>query len=266
MEQLSGLAWVTGHPDDQPRIQRGPCDPLAGMHAAFAFLVALAQRDATGEGRHVECTMVEGALNAAAEQLLEFTATGKKMQRLGNRASHAAPQGLYPARGHSAEAPRWLALSVETDAQWHALAALLDRLDWADDPALASLAGRRAQHDALDEHLRSWVAERDVDDAVDALLSAGVPAAPLCDPRLASRCPQHAARGFFEEVTHPVTGTQPVPTVPFRLDDVARWIHRPAPTLGQHSRPILESWLGLGSAELDVLEQRGVIGTRPAGA
>ena len=54
MEQMSGLAWLTGHVDDQPRIQRGPCDPLAGMHAAFAFLVALARRDASGEGVHVE--------------------------------------------------------------------------------------------------------------------------------------------------------------------------------------------------------------------
>jgi len=44
MEQMSGLAWVTGHPEDQPRIQRGPCDPLAGMHAVFSLLVALAER------------------------------------------------------------------------------------------------------------------------------------------------------------------------------------------------------------------------------
>ena len=48
MEQMSGLAWLTGHADDQPRIQRGPCDPLAGMHASFAFLVALAEREASG--------------------------------------------------------------------------------------------------------------------------------------------------------------------------------------------------------------------------
>ena len=59
MEQIRGLAWVTGHADDQPRIQRGPCDPLAGMHAAFALLVALARARATGRGVHVEVPMVE---------------------------------------------------------------------------------------------------------------------------------------------------------------------------------------------------------------
>ena len=68
MEQLTGLAWITGHPHDQPRIQRGPCDPQAGMHAAFAALVGLADREVSGRGHVFECTMVEGARNAAAEQ------------------------------------------------------------------------------------------------------------------------------------------------------------------------------------------------------
>ncbi|MGE4606807.1 MAG: CoA transferase, partial [Myxococcota bacterium] len=83
IEQLSGLAWLTGHPGDQPRIPRGPCDPLAGMHGAFAFLVAYAERVASGHGHHVESTMVESALNVAAEQLVEWSAYGNLMQRDG---------------------------------------------------------------------------------------------------------------------------------------------------------------------------------------
>ena len=62
MEQVTGLAWITGHTDDQPRIQRGPSDPNAGMHAAFAMLVGFAEREATGRGCLLEVTMVEGAL------------------------------------------------------------------------------------------------------------------------------------------------------------------------------------------------------------
>ena len=62
MEQVTGLAWITGHRDDQPRIQRGPSDPNAGMHAAFALIVGLAEREATGRGCLLEVTMVEGAL------------------------------------------------------------------------------------------------------------------------------------------------------------------------------------------------------------
>jgi crotonobetainyl-CoA:carnitine CoA-transferase CaiB-like acyl-CoA transferase len=80
MEQMSGMAWLTGHVDDPPRIQRGPCDPVAGMHAAFALLVAMAERDHGGRGHFVECAMVEAALNVAAEQVAEYTAYGNLMQ------------------------------------------------------------------------------------------------------------------------------------------------------------------------------------------
>ena len=63
MEQISGLACVTGFADGPPVIPRGPCDPLAGMHAVLALLVALEHRRRTGEGQLVESTMVEAALN-----------------------------------------------------------------------------------------------------------------------------------------------------------------------------------------------------------
>ena len=76
MEQITGMAWVTGFADGPPLIPRGACDPLAGMHAVFALLVALEARDRTGEGMLVEVTMVEAALNAAAEQVVEHSADG----------------------------------------------------------------------------------------------------------------------------------------------------------------------------------------------
>jgi len=262
MEQLSGLAWLTGHPDDQPRIQRGPCDPLAGMHAAFAFLVALAEREATGRGVHVECAMVEGALNAAAEQLVELTAYGQLLEREGNRSPAAAPQGLYACRGHDPmRNPQWLALAVASDAQWEALVAWLGAPAWARDPALVHHAGRRAAHHRIDAELAPRLAELDRDAAVEELLCAGVPAAPVADPRTASAHPRMRERGFFEELTHPVAGTHPVPGVPFRYESVRRWLRAPAPTLGQHNHELLRE-AGLSDAEIAELETDGVIGTR----
>jgi crotonobetainyl-CoA:carnitine CoA-transferase CaiB-like acyl-CoA transferase len=265
MEQMTGLAWVTGHADDQPRIQRGPCDPLAGMHAVLALLVALAERDATGRGVHVECAMVEGALNAAAEPLIEFTAYGNLMQRCGNRSPGAAPQGLYACSGSTPGAERWLALSVATDAQWEALKRVLGGPVWADDAELATLAGRRAAHDRIDAHLRPWFVECDRDERVDELIAAGVPAAPVADPRTASSHPQHRARGFFEEFEHPVVGTHPAPTLPFIYTSVDRWLRAPAPTLGQHNEEILGDLLGLDDDEITALAADGVIGNRPLG-
>jgi crotonobetainyl-CoA:carnitine CoA-transferase CaiB-like acyl-CoA transferase len=85
MEQMSGLAWLTGHTDDQPRIQRGPCDPVAGMHAAFALLVAMAERQHSGRGHFVECSMVEGALNVAARACTRAAATRSPRTRNGSR-------------------------------------------------------------------------------------------------------------------------------------------------------------------------------------
>jgi len=266
MEQMTGLAWLTGHADDQPRIQRGPCDPLAGMHAAFALLVALEEREALGRGVEVECTMVEGALNAAAEQLIEFTAYGNRLVREGNRSPAAAPQGLYACRGSEPGREHWLALSVASDEQWRALVDLLGSAAWAAAPALATHAGRRAAHDAIDRELSKWIAERDRDALVGQLLAHGVPAAPVADPRAGREDPQHRHRRFFERFDHPVVGGHRVPVVPFRYASVDAWLRAPAPTLGQHNREVLRGVAGYADDEIDALEAAGVIGTRPEGA
>ncbi len=265
MEQMSGLAWVTGRVDDQPRILRGPCDPLAGAHAAFATLVALAERDATGRGVFVESAMIESALNAAAEQVIAFTAHGELQQRDGNRSALAAPQGLYPCAGHNAlTTPRWLALSVETGAQWRALLGVLGNPTWAASSRSASLAERRAAHDAIDAALRPWFAERELEPCIAQLVAAGVPAAAVQDARFLSDHPQIAARGFCERVAHPVVGDLPIMSVPFRYASIARWLHRAAPTIGQHNHELLRE-LGYGDAEIAALEADRVIGTRPIG-
>ena len=261
MEQVTGLAWMTGHADDQPRIQRGPCDPNGGVHAAIAAFTGLARRDRTGVGCLVEAPMVEAALNIAAEAVIEWTAYGSRVVRDGNRGPTAAPQNVYPG-----DAPEtWLALACETDDQWRALTGVIGRPDLASDPALATRSGRRAAHDALDAIVGAWAAGRAVDDAVDALLAAGVPAASVRDPRTSSRHPQMVARGFFEVVEHPVAGTHPIPGLPWRARGVDRWIRRPAPTLGQHNHEVLGGRLGLTPDELATLEADGVIGTRPLG-
>ena len=261
MEQMTGLAWVTGYPDDQPLIQRGPSDPNAGMHAAFALLVALAEREVTGEGQHVEVTMIEAALNAAAEQAVEWGAYGRLLEREGNRAPSAAPQNLYACRGDEA----WLTLSVRTDEQWEGLRAALGHPAWADDPSLATHAGRRAHHDLLDDHLGGWAAEHDLDDAVETLVAHGVPAGVAYDGRITSRHPQLVARRFYEEIDHPVAGHHPVPGLPFRLSGVERWLRLPAPTMGQHNHEILRQLLGMTDAEIAALEDAEIIGTVPKG-
>jgi crotonobetainyl-CoA:carnitine CoA-transferase CaiB-like acyl-CoA transferase len=245
MEQVTGMAWVTGHVDDQPRIPRGPCDPLAGAHAAFAVLVALRR----GGGAFIESTMVEAALNVAAEQVIEWTAHGVELERMGNRAPGFLPQGLYPCAGDE----QWLALSVADDDQWKALVDLV------------GLTAARHDHDAVDAELAAWAAEQEVGAAVEALLAAGVPAGEVRDPRTISRHPQLVARGFFEALDHPVVGRQPFAGLPFRFGSVDRWLTRPAPTMGEHDHEVLGGELGLSDDEIARLEEASVIGTEPIG-
>ncbi len=260
MEQVTGLAWLTGHVDDQPRIQRGPCDPNGGMHAVVGALVALEVRDRTGVGSLVESTMFEAALNISAELIVEWTRYGNALSREGSRSPWAAPQGVY-----ATDAPeRWLVVSVATDEQWAAMVDALGSPDWATDPALRTHAGRRAAHDLLDEKLAAWAADADLDKAVDLLVNAGVPAAPAFDARHTSEHPQFVARGYYEWPEHPVIGVQGHPSLPFRFAHVDHWLRTPAPTLGQHNHEILAG-LGLSEDEIAELEATDVIGTRPLG-
>ena len=156
MEQISGLAYVTGYPDGPPIIPRGPCDPLGGMHGAFALMVALAEREATGEGLLVEAPLVESALQLSAEQVVEYSATGTLLERAGNHSPGVAPQGVYRCDGNE----QWLAVSIATDEQWSALVDALGSPAWAADPALTSYAGRAAARDRIDAELGAWAAAR----------------------------------------------------------------------------------------------------------
>ena len=192
MECLTGMAWLTGFPDGPPVLVRGACDPLAGMHAVIATMLALIERDQSGGGRLVETVMVEAALNAAAEQVAEYGASGTVLRRDGNRGPVAAPQGVYPCAGDD----RWLALAVVTDEQWQSLRAVVGDAGWAADIASASTEDRRRNHDAIDAALARWTSDKDADEAAAALVAAGVPASAVIpsreivfNPHLRSRRP-----------------------------------------------------------------------------
>jgi crotonobetainyl-CoA:carnitine CoA-transferase CaiB-like acyl-CoA transferase len=228
------------------------------MHAAFAMQVALAARDATGEGQFLEAPLIESALNIAAQQVVEYSAYGELLTRTGNRTPGRAPQGVYPCAGDE----RWLAVSVATDAQWHRLRAALGDPEWARDASYASYAGRRAAADDIDKWLSEWAAGLELEDAVEHLIAHGVPAGAVRDFRAISSHPLFEARGFFETVDHGVVGTRSVSVLPLRWSGIDRWVREPAPTLGQHNHEVLSTVLGLSDDEIAALEAAQVIGDR----
>lgn len=261
MEQVSGMAWITGWPDGLPMLP-GICDPLAGIHGAFAVLAALEQRRSTGEGQQIELAMLDMAVNIAVEQVIEYAAYGHVMAREGNRGPTAAPQGVYAC----AESDAWLALAVGTDHEWQELCRAMANPRLAADEALAHAGGRREAHDRIDEEIASWCAGRTLGDALAALRSAGVPVEPVVSPCDIDHNEQMLARGFWEEVDHPVVGRQRYPGWPMRLSGgQGSWYRSPAPLLGQHTEEILSEELGLSAEELADLRAANVIGNRLAG-
>ena len=262
MEQASGMAWLTGQADGPPLIPRGVCDPIAGLHAAFAALAALEVREATGQGMQVECAMVEAALNVAAEALLEACGNGRELRRDGNRGPGASPQGVYRCAGDD----DWVALAVLDDAGWQGLAGALGRADLAGRGDLATEAGRRPAADELDAAIGAWTAGITAAEAEARLRQAGVAAARVLAADDLLTDPQLAARGFWEPVSHPVAGNFLTTGLPFRSAGAGEPGPRPpAPTLGQHNEEILAGILGLTAEEIRGLTERQVIGTRPAG-
>jgi crotonobetainyl-CoA:carnitine CoA-transferase CaiB-like acyl-CoA transferase len=264
MEQVSGMAWRTGFPDGQPLLPRGPCDPLAGAHAAIALMAALEHRSRTGRGQLVEVTMVEAALNLAAELVIEQSAYGASIGRLGNRAPHLAPQGCYRCRPEPGDAERWIAISVETDEQWAALGCALGGTDTFARAELVNVAARLAAHDLIDAAIVAAVEDRDRDALVADLTARGVTCAPVWPARCLDELEQPRARGFVEAVDHPVVGTHELWGMPVRPLERAgwTWLERPAPTLGQHNEEVLAGLLRSDERALAALRAAGIIGDR----
>ncbi|MCU1457021.1 MAG: L-carnitine dehydratase/bile acid-inducible protein [Actinomycetia bacterium] len=250
MESLTGLAWATGWPDGKPTLVGGAGDPIAGLHATYATMIALVARETGGEGVMVESTMVEAVLNAAASLVIEHQLTGATGTRAGNRSPvPSMRQGVYPGAGDD----RWVAIAADGEDEWQRVARVLG------DPGLAQVA----DVDGWDARLAELTVAWSSDDLADRLIEVGVAAATVIAPRDLAANPQLVHRGLFEIEDHPVTGARGMPGLPFRMSGVERWLQRPAPTLGQHNHEVFAA-IGVGDDELDALERSGIIGDRLA--
>jgi crotonobetainyl-CoA:carnitine CoA-transferase CaiB-like acyl-CoA transferase len=268
IEAASGVSWLTGYPDRNPYEPYSVGDPNAGVHAVNALLLALEHRRRTGQGALIEAAMIDAALNIAAEQVIEYSAYGALLQRAGNRGPTSAPQSLYRTADvdEFGRLDSWVAVAVANDEQWAGLCEALGRPPWAMDTGLFDAAGRREQHDLIDEHLGAWCQDRSGDEIVRRLWDAGVPVAKVLQPHRQTDIPQLQFRGFFEDVGHPVNARVAHSTVPVRFSAGPDRFHlQPAPLLGQHNHELLAE-IGLSEPEIAELEAEGVIGRAPGGA
>ncbi len=268
MEALTGLAARTGFPDVSPNLVGGAGDPIAGLHATFAAMVALVGRETSGRGSMVESTMVEAVLNAAAAPIIAYQLTGEAHGRRGNRSHFGAiPQGVYPCRGDD----QWVAIAVRSDAEWRSLVSVLqtggsERSDREIQTGHGSPSPPRfAPHDEVDQWLSTRTSVWRAPELAAHLTSSGVPAAHVIHPRTITENEQLAHRGLFEVEEHPVTGRHLVPGLPFTMSRHPRWVRIASPTFGQHNDEVLAE-LGIDEDRRRELRALGVIGERPAGA
>lgn len=257
IEQVSGMSAATGYPDGPPCNLQGPADPIAGVHACIALLAALEHRRSTGEGQLIEVAQIEVGAVVTAEPVIEYSLTGTVRPREGNRHRHYA-QGVYP----TGTPDKWVAISVRDDADWHAVAATVGRDDLRDDPRFATAETRRVNHDAFDDILAKWTSGRAADEVVASLAARGVPAEQLLTADRMYDVEQLEARGFYQDLDHPITGRHRFPGWPFRMSPGPTHHHRSAaPTLGRHNSEVLGA-LGLDDAQIAELRERQVIGER----
>jgi len=261
LEHGSGLPSVTGFEGAPPTMNHVAYgDPIGGLNACAAVLVALMHRKRTGEGQFVDLSQVECMFPLIAPWLIEQSVTGKVGPRLGNRHPHYVPHGVFPCEGDDA----WIVVAATDDAAWRGLCAVIERPDLAADPALATAGGRRAAEDALEAAIAAWTRLRSPDDAMEALQAKGVAAgAARGFHELMLYEPQLTARGYWQDVPRPHLEWTTQPSPAFREDGEAYPIRFPAPTLGQSTREVLSSILGLSEAEMDRLEAAAIIGETP---
>ena len=258
IEGSSGLVAQTGYgPGERYATGSFHADPIGGTLGALVTLAALQQRERSGRGQHADVSLLESGASFLVESLLDYRLSGRVAEPRGNRSPRIAPQGAYRTAGDDC----WLALGVEDDEQWRALAGALGRPELAE--RWPDLASRRRAHDEIDREITRWSEGLDHLRASELLQRAGVPAAPVLANWEIVSDPHLHERGYWVELVHPETGLERWEGLPWRLSGLPAREHGPAPLLGQHSDEVL-SEAGFTPQEIAALRERGVVKDTPA--
>lgn len=233
VQAMSGLMSVTGPPDGPPhKVGVALIDHIAALQATVGTLAALHHRHATGEGQHVEVSLMGAALAGLLNQASGYLATGENPPRLGNRHPSIAPYQTFAA------ADGWFVVACGNDNQFRALAEACGRPELAGDNRFATNSARVENVDALDEALTSVFRAHTVTHWVESLSRAGVPAGPINTVSEAFRLAGDLGLAPVAELPD---GQRSVAS-PIRMSSTPPSYRRPAPALGEHEAEI-RSWL-----------------------
>ncbi|WP_299559963.1 CaiB/BaiF CoA-transferase family protein [uncultured Mycolicibacterium sp.] len=248
----SGVCAVTGRPGEPAKPGPPVADVCSGLYAALSILALLCDRGRT-TGGSVRVSLFDTAAELMGYQLNYTRHSGVDQQPLGMSSPAVSPYGAYPTRDG-----RTVVLGTTNDAEWQRLARdILNRPDLAANPRYATNADRVAHRDELDEAIRMWCAERDLDEIQRVADAAGIGNARYNTPSEVIAHPHLRARNRWREIDTPkgpIPALLPPPVIEGFDPPMG-----PVPGLGEHTDTVLGE-LGYGAGEIAALRERGVIG------
>jgi formyl-CoA transferase len=256
IQAMGGLMSLTGLPDGEPgggpmRVGVAVADLFTGMYTANAILAALVRRGVTGDGATIDMALFDTQLALLANQASNALVSGKDPGRQGAGHPNIVPYQPFAASDQP------IIIAVGNDRQFAKLCHILDRPQWALDPAYATNAARVASRATLVPLIAAIIATRSAADWLSELEQGGIPAGPINSVLQALADPQAVHRGAQVKAGGGALGEVAMVGSPIRLDGERIDAPLPPPALGEH-RDLLGKWVD--DEELARLRSAGIVG------
>ena len=236
---MSGLMTVNGPPDGPPyRIPIPITDIASGMNGAIGILSALAAREKTGRGQHVDTSLFETGIALGLYEAAGVFATGEVPERLGQGHRGSAPYQIFPTKDS------YMTIGGASDAFWRGSCEILGCTHMMDDPRYVDKAARVKHAAVLAEELAPFFRAQTTEHWCERFEAAGIPAGPVLNHVQALSDPQAVARDMVVEVEHSSAGKMKTLGVPVKLSDTPGGVRRAAPMLAEHDDEVFADWLG----------------------
>ena len=254
-EAMGGLRHLTAEPGRVPvRVGVSIGDTLSALHGVIGILLALQHRHATGKGQVIDVALYESVFNCMESLLPEYSAFGAVRGPAGS-----ALPGIAPTNAYRCKDGAYALVAGNGDSIFKRLMNLIGRNDLANDPSLADNTGRVARVEEIDQAIEDWTLQKSVEEVLQALESASVPAGRIYDIADIAADPHYEARGMFEQVTLADGSSLKVPGFIPKLSVTPGLHRRNAPDLGQDTDAILKE-MGLTSDQIQKLRANGIVG------
>ena len=217
-------------------------DILTGLYATVGVLAALAHRDRTGEGQHIDLALLDVQVACLANQTANYLIGGNVPRRMGNAHPNIVPYQDFPTADGD------MILAVGNDGQFAKFCEVAGKSEWSRDERFATNAARVKHRAELIPLLRQTTVMRTTHEWISALESAGVPCGPINRLDEVFADPQVIARGLRIALPHAAAGTVPGVANPIRLSASPVAYDRGPPLLGEHTAEVLAQWLGVTPA------------------